>query len=768
MGENDRKGRIAVYTVLVGGYDTLRRPKFIDAKCDYYCLTDDLNIKSDIWNIKYLDNSDGLDCTRLSRLPKILPHVFFPEYEESIYVDPNLEIRASLVEYISTYRMERPMLCMKHIWRDCIYDEADECIRLSKDDQDVIEHQMQFFRKKGFPKHYGLTQNSVLYRRHHDKTVIRVMEDWWEIVRTGSKRDQLSFNYVCWKNDFQYDLAFENWLDTKYFRRYPHIHEAFVYPSEGMGKVYYSFDGIFREANSFSVKSPLINLEQNQQFHDPNKTLPLAYRFEEIFDLPANTLKARFDPLQGSPCILKDFSAYIGDLRLAATFSNGIEIDEFVYFDTAEPQIILDFPDGSTGLLNISYDIYLFPYPDDWKLASKAVHIDKERKLLLQLVAAKNGQQAELPAVLLTVRDRLALNSQLEKQHQELLQQYQEILNSFIWRFTKPLRIILDEIKRIRKSVSGKLKRFCEISKSKRAFAAWMISKEISRFIPDRPYIKLLYRAYMDEKLDLRNPRTYNQKLQWLKLYDRNPLHTQLTDKYAVRKFVEQRVGVEYLVPLLGVYPSFDAIDFSALPQRFVLKTTHDSGGVVICDNPENFNKKAAAEKLNTHLSQNYYYWGREWNYKNIHPQIIAEKYLEDAEHGDLFDYKFMCFDGRAKCCLVCANRQKSDLNITFFDLDWNVLPFYRHYPQSMEPIAKPKRLKDMVLIAEKLSSGIPFVRVDLYTVNDDIYFGEMTFHPGSGLSAFTPPEWDYKIGEWMDLRQAYHYTKRKKNTSEV
>jgi hypothetical protein len=439
-------------------------------------------------------------------------------------------------------------------------------------------------------------------------------------------------------------------------------------------------------------------------------------------------MKIRFDPIIGFPCVLKDFSAYIGDLRLAASFSNGIEIDEYVYFNTTEPHIILDSPDGISGLVNISYDIYLFPYPDDWKLASKALDI----------------------------------TIQQESRYSELLHQYTEIMDSTIWRFSKPLRLVFDEIKKIVKSASSKFERF-QIKLSARSFAAWIISKEISRYIPDRPYVKLLYRGFMDERLDLRNPRTYNQKLQWLKLFDRNPLYTQLTDKYAVRKFVEQRVGVEYLVPLLGVYSSFEEIDFSLLPQRFVLKTTHDSGGVVFCDDLENFDKKAAAEKINTHLSRNYYYWGREWNYKNIHPQIIAEKYLEDIEHGDLIDYKFMCFDGHARCCLVCSNRYKLNQNLTFFDLDWNVLPFFRHYPRSMEPIAKPKRLEKMVLIAEKLSSGIPFVRVDLYTIEGSIFFGEMSFHPGSGLAAFTPAEWDYKIGEWMDLKKAYYYTKGKK-----
>lgn len=326
------------------------------------------------------------------------------------------------------------------------------------------------------------------------------------------------------------------------------------------------------------------------------------------------------------------------------------------------------------------------------------------------------------------------------------------------------LRKTLDTIKSgMNDYLRRKWRRFREIMKSERTFFDWFVTKKISHYMPDSLYLKQFYKVYMNEKLDLRNPRSYNQKLQWLKLYDRNPLHTQLSDKYFVREYVEQRIGSKYLVPLLGVYSSFDEIDFSSLPNRFVLKTTHDSGGIVICDNLEKFDRVAAASKLNAHLNRNYYYWGREWNYKNIHPQIVAEKFLEDTEHNDLYDYKFMCCEGHVKCCLVGSKRFKSGLNLTFFDLDWNVMPFNRGYPRSTDPIAKPKRFDDMVQLAEKLSHGIPFVRVDLYAIDDAIYFGEMSFHPGSGIAAFTPVEWDYRIGEWLNLEKAYCYTKGKK-----
>ena len=268
----------------------------------------------------------------------------------------------------------------------------------------------------------------------------------------------------------------------------------------------------------------------------------------------------------------------------------------------------------------------------------------------------------------------------------------------------------------------------------------------------DERYLKLLFRTRIGHELDLENPKTFNEKLQWLKLHDRNPFYTKLVDKYEVKEWVAERIGGEYIVPTLGVWDSFDEIDFDSLPNKFVLKCTHDSGGLAICRDKLTFDREGARRKIGRSLSRNYFYGGREWPYKNVKPRIIAEEYLDAAANGDLADYKMMCFGGKVQCAFTCTGRGDDDLRVDFFDLDWNRLPFTRHYPNSEIPVEAPSRLRDMVAMAENLAEGMPFVRVDFYEVSGELYFGEMTFYPGSGVEEFDPERWDNELGSWIHL----------------
>lgn len=271
--------------------------------------------------------------------------------------------------------------------------------------------------------------------------------------------------------------------------------------------------------------------------------------------------------------------------------------------------------------------------------------------------------------------------------------------------------------------------------------------------IPDKLYLKLKYRIYMGKKLNLKNPSTFNEKLQWLKLYDRNPLYTKLVDKYEVREFIKEKIGEEYLIPILGVYNGFHEIDFSKLPDKFVIKCNHDSGGIVICKDKNNFDLESARKKIEWSLNHNYFYNSREWPYKNVKPKIIIEEYMEDNETHELIDYKFMCFNGEPKIIFSCTERfSEEGLKITFFDKSWSKLPFERHYPSSKKKVKKPYNFDKMIEFARCLSNSIPFVRVDFYEINGKLYFGELTFYPGSGLEEFTPLKWDYKIGNMIDL----------------
>lgn len=281
----------------------------------------------------------------------------------------------------------------------------------------------------------------------------------------------------------------------------------------------------------------------------------------------------------------------------------------------------------------------------------------------------------------------------------------------------------------------------------------YLLESKYGKIIPDKVFLKMQYRTRMGKKLNIDNPESFNEKMQWLKLQDRKPEYEVMVDKYAVRKFIKEKLGEEYLIPLLGVWEKFEDIDFASLPNQFVLKCTHDSGGLIICSDKSKLDIKAARSKINKCLKKNYYYHGREWPYKNIKPKIIAEQYMIDESGYELKDYKVMCFNGKPKCSFVCLNRKSSSgLNVNFYDLDWNLMPFERHYPNSNQPVKKPCTYDLMLKIAEILSIGLTFVRIDFYEINGNLYFGEITFYPGSGYEEFTPEKYDKVLGSWIEL----------------
>ena len=269
----------------------------------------------------------------------------------------------------------------------------------------------------------------------------------------------------------------------------------------------------------------------------------------------------------------------------------------------------------------------------------------------------------------------------------------------------------------------------------------------------DEDYLKKAYEIKVGKELDLNNPQSFNEKIQWLKIHDRNPSYTNLVDKYEVKKYIEEKIGSEYIIPSIGVYDNFDDIDFTKLPNQFVIKCTHDSGGLVVVKDKTKFDYKKAKKKINKSLKRNYYWRTREWPYKDIKPRIIIEEYMEDKKYHELVDYKILCFDGKAKILFTCSERFSEDgLKVTFFDMDWNKLPFERKYKSSKKDIEKPLNYDKMVELSEKLSKDLKFVRVDWYEINGKLYFGELTFYPGSGFEKFYPEEWDYKIGKWIEL----------------
>ena len=279
-----------------------------------------------------------------------------------------------------------------------------------------------------------------------------------------------------------------------------------------------------------------------------------------------------------------------------------------------------------------------------------------------------------------------------------------------------------------------------------------IMTTKITNFIPDSIFLKLKYKLAIGNKLDLNNPKTFNEKIQWLKINDKKDIYTKMVDKYEVKKYVADIIGRKYIIKTIGVYDSFDQINFNELPNQFVIKCTHDSGGLIIVKDKSKLNIKETGAKINKALKKNYFYSCREWPYKNIIPRIIIEEYMEDETYKELIDYKIMCFNGEPKIIFTCSERYKKGLKVTFFDMNWNRLNFKRHYPTSNEKIEKPTNYAKMIELSKKLSKNIPFIRVDWYEINKKLYFGELTFYPGSGFEEFTPSEWDRKLGDMLEL----------------
>ena len=281
----------------------------------------------------------------------------------------------------------------------------------------------------------------------------------------------------------------------------------------------------------------------------------------------------------------------------------------------------------------------------------------------------------------------------------------------------------------------------------------YLMNKNFFKWIPDEKYITIKYKLEMNQKLNLKEPKTFNEKLQWLKLYDRNPEYTKMVDKYEAKKYVADIIGQEYIIPTLGVWDKFEDIDFDILPNQFVLKPTHTSGDIFICKDKEKINHKKLKKMVNKWLKRNYYFIHREWPYKYIKPRIIAEKYMEKKKQKELIDYKFFCFNGNPKVILVCSERFSSDnMCETWFDENWNFLDIIESNHRVNKKIKKPINFSQMMEFSKKLSRDIPFIRVDFYEINGKIYFGELTFFPAAGFEKFEPEEWDKKLGDMLEL----------------
>ena len=278
--------------------------------------------------------------------------------------------------------------------------------------------------------------------------------------------------------------------------------------------------------------------------------------------------------------------------------------------------------------------------------------------------------------------------------------------------------------------------------------------EEIMQELPDRQFVKLDYWFTQDKELDLENPTTFDEKINWLKLYNHRSEYTKMVDKYEVRQYIKEKIGSEYLIPLYGMWENVEEIDWEELPNQFVLKTTHDSGGVVICEDKKELDIDQTKKKLKQFLHYNYFNEGREWPYKNVKPRIVAEKYMEGRKEQSFKDYKIFCFNGQVKMTLVLTDLQHEE-NVTqkFYNRDWELMPLKESdSPHSDEAIERPYNYQEMIKVAETLAEDIPFVRVDLYEINQKVYFGELTFFPNKGQNTFEPEKYNEILGSWLKL----------------
>lgn len=276
-------------------------------------------------------------------------------------------------------------------------------------------------------------------------------------------------------------------------------------------------------------------------------------------------------------------------------------------------------------------------------------------------------------------------------------------------------------------------------------------NRNLLKILPDKLYLKLMYRARIGKKLNLRTPQTFNEKIQWLKLYDRSDIQTLMVDKYLVKKYITDLLGERYVIPLYGVWDKFDEINFDKLPNQFVLKCTHNSGGIVICKDKENFDKEEARKIIEKCLKTKYFYKGREWPYRKVKPRIIAEKYICDKNTNDLPDYKVMVFNGEPQIVQVHKGRYFNHTQ-DFYNLKWEKLDIYQGCPISEKVDEKPVFIDEMLELSKIIASNQKLVRIDWYYVDNQLLFGEATYFDGSGFIPFEPEKWDYEFGKMIDL----------------
>lgn len=276
----------------------------------------------------------------------------------------------------------------------------------------------------------------------------------------------------------------------------------------------------------------------------------------------------------------------------------------------------------------------------------------------------------------------------------------------------------------------------------------------LEKLIPDSVYLKLFYKRMTGKKLNLKNPNTISEKLQWMKLHNRNPLMTVMVDKYEGKKYVEKIIGSKYIIKTIGIYNSFDDINFSSLPNQFVIKCTHDNKSTLVCKDKYSFDFKFAKQFINKHLRTNFYWWGREWPYKNVKPRIIIEEYIQNPDGSNIVDYKFYCYGGKPRYFMYSLGEVNHNVRNHKFSMDGRSIDYlFKKKPTvPLTDIILPSNLDEMITIVEKLCQSHQHIRIDLYNVSGRIFFGEQTFYSGSGIINIDNKDYAQSLSNLIDL----------------
>lgn len=673
--------RLVIYTAIIGKYDTLKEPEYIDENCDYVCFTDNRELTSDIWQIRFVEKID-LDSTRFQRMYKVLTHRFLPEYEYSLYIDGNVRIMGSLRDFVRKQWKGASLLGLKHPDRDNLYDEAEACINFGKDDPEIIRRQIGRYKREGYKADNELTVNNIIFRKHNDKELVKVMEDWWKEIRDNSRRDQLSFCYVCWKNHFAYDVS-----------------ELKCYRSD-----YWQNPGIHTD-NIRDVENELIDhiqLEDYQQYLISEKDKSLAIKEQEKADIIAQKEQEKADIITIKEQEKADIIAQKEQEKSVAVAKKEQELAKIKnrlkkrIDETEELKAYIKYMESSLS----------------WRCTA----------IFRKIFGKQMQYEPPKSDLILDLEDRF---EEIEN----------NLKNSFDW-----LNYRIDDL----------------------VYEKIMIEEKIDhnyyKTLNDEELIYELKRWYYiktGKKLDLENPTTFDEKIQWLKIYDQNPLKSKLADKVEVREYIEQEIGEQYLNPIIGTVDFFDQIDFGQMPDQFVLKCNHGSGWNEIVRDKSQMDIPKIKRNFDYWMSLDYaFYSGFEMQYKDMERKILIEQYIEQAD-GNLYDYKIHCFMGIPKVIQVIGDRdnQNHTAKQAFYDTNWNRLDMDTgDYPLYSKELSAPIKLDEMLEIAKKLSKPFRYVRIDLYEINNQVKFGEFTFTPNSGIHQWSAESINAEWGDMVPL----------------